>query len=100
MREGQAAVGRTGWDYELVFVDDGSTDSTWEEIGKAQILEPRVRGLRHVQNTGQSAALWTGIRATTAPLIATLDGDLQNDPADFPMMLEELERCDFVCGYR
>lgn len=99
-REVQAAMARTGLDYELVFIDDGSSDGTWGQIGKARSIEPRVRGLRHTRNAGQSAALWTGIRATTSPLIATLDGDLQNDPADYPMMLRELEDCDFVCGVR
>jgi dolichol-phosphate mannosyltransferase len=99
-REVQAAMARTGVDYELVFIDDGSSDGTWEQIGKARSIEPRVKGLRHTRNAGQSAALWTGIRTTTSPLIATLDGDLQNDPADYPMMLRELEDCDFVCGVR
>ena len=69
-------------------------------LGGEVAAKQRVRGLRHKKNAGQSAALWTGIRLTTAPLIATLDGDLQNDPADYPMMLRELEDCDFVCGVR
>ena len=90
----------TGLDYELVFIDDGSSDATWPEIAKANALDSRVRGLRHTRNAGQSAALWTGIQSTTSPLIATLDGDLQNDPADYPMMLRALESCDFVCGVR
>ena len=99
VREVAAAMADTGVDYELVFIDDASKDGTWEEITKARMLViARVRGLRHTRNAGQSAALWTGIQSTTSPLIATLDGDLQNDPADFPAMLEELEDCDFVCG--
>ena len=100
VREVQAAMAGLEMDYELVFIDDASTDATWEQIGKAQVIEPRVRGLKHTRNAGQSAALWTGMQSTTSPLIATLDGDLQNNPADFPMMLEELETCDFVCGVR
>ena len=52
------------------------------------------------RNSGQSAALWTGIQATTAPILATLDGDLQNDPADLPRLIAELERVDFVSGMR
>jgi dolichol-phosphate mannosyltransferase len=99
-REVQAAMAETGVDYELVFIDDASRDGTWEEIAKAQVVEPRTRGLRHTRNAGQSAALWTGIKSTNSPLIATLDGDLQNNPADFPMMLKALEGCDFVCGVR
>ncbi len=85
---------------ELVLVDDASTDDTWKNIAAAHDLDPRVRGLRHDRNSGQSAALWTGFRATAAPVIATLDGDLQNDPADFPRLLAELGRHDLVCGMR
>jgi dolichol-phosphate mannosyltransferase len=86
--------------FELVLVDDASTDTTWEIIRKAGETFPFIRGLRHLRNGGQSAALWTGIQATTSPIIATLDGDLQNDPADLVRMLGELERVDFVCGMR
>jgi dolichol-phosphate mannosyltransferase len=99
-REIQQALKPAGIKYELVFVDDGSTDSTWQRIVSARALESRVRGLRHERNAGQSAALWTGIQSTTAPIIATLDGDLQNDPADLPRLLEELRDSDFVCGVR
>jgi dolichol-phosphate mannosyltransferase len=99
-REVSAAMQGADLDYELVFIDDGSSDATWDEIAKARAQDPRVRGLRHTRNAGQSAALWTGIQSTNSPLIATLDGDLQNDPADFPMMLRALESCDFVCGVR
>lgn len=86
--------------YELVFVDDASTDDTWKKIAEARRLDPRVRGLRHARNGGQSAALWTGIQATTSPILASLDGDLQNDPADLPRLIAELERVDFVSGMR
>jgi dolichol-phosphate mannosyltransferase len=86
--------------YELVLVDDGSSDDTWQKIAEARQTDARVRGLRHARNSGQSAALWTGLQATTAPIIGTLDGDLQNDPADLPKMLAELDRYDFVCGAR
>jgi dolichol-phosphate mannosyltransferase len=94
------ALGSTGRGFELVFVDDASQDQTWERIASARRELPFVRGVRHAYNAGQSAALWTGIQATTAPRIATLDGDLQNDPADLPRLLRELEGCDFVCGVR
>lgn len=86
--------------FELVFVDDASTDDTWQKIAEAQRLDSRVRGLRHARNAGQSAALWTGIQATSSPTIATLDGDLQNDPADLPRLIAELDRVDFVSGMR
>lgn len=87
-------------DYELVFVDDASKDGTWQQIQDLRKSNPRVRGLRHRKNAGQSAALWTGILNTTSPLIATLDGDLQNDPADLPKLLAEMKDSDFVCGVR
>ena len=99
-REVHEAMRGAPFDYELVFIDDGSTDRTWAQIEKAREIEPGVRGLRHTKNSGQSAALWTGIRSTESPLMATLDGDLQNDPADLPMLLQELDQCDFVCGVR
>ena len=99
-REVVAAMQPLGRAFELVFVDDASTDDTWNQIAEARRSDPRVRGLRHAHNAGQSAALWTGIQATTSPIIATLDGDLQNDPADLPRLLAELERVDFVSGMR
>lgn len=86
--------------WELVFVDDASTDGTWENIQAARRRDARVRGVRHAQNRGQSAALWTGLQATDAPIVATLDGDRQNDPADLPRLLGELAQVDFVCGHR
>jgi dolichol-phosphate mannosyltransferase len=88
------------WSYELVFVDDASTDQTWSRILEARSRDPRVRGLRHGRNAGQSAAVWTGFGFTTSPIIATMDGDCQNDPGDFPKMLAELGSYDFVCGVR
>jgi len=99
-QEVSAALLAGRWTYELVFVDDASTDGTWRNIQRARGLDGRVRGLRHTRNCGQSAALWTGIQRTTAAVIGTMDGDRQNDPADFPKMLDALERCDFVCGVR
>jgi dolichol-phosphate mannosyltransferase len=85
---------------ELVLVDDASTDGTWEQIIAANKLDPRVRGLRHGRNAGQSAALWTGFRGSSSPIIMTLDGDLQNDPADLPKLLAGLAEYDVVCGMR
>jgi len=99
-RETAAALAQERRAFELVFVDDGSADATWTEIGAARQRDPRVRGLRHAHNAGQSAALWTGLQATTGPIIATLDGDLQNDPADLPQLLAGLDQADFVAGVR
>ena len=87
---------------ELILVDDASTDRTWEEILKAQRADSRVRAIRHARNSGQSAALWTGFSASRAGIIATLDGDLQNDPADLPRLLALLEEGGYraVSGWR
>ena len=88
--------------WELVLVDDASTDSTWQEILKAQAGDARVRGLRHQNNRGQSASVWTGITSSNSPVICTLDGDLQNDPAELPRMIVLLDQdtLDFVSGRR
>lgn len=86
--------------FEILFVDDCSSDATPQQVVQAGQEDARVRGLRLAKRSGQSAAIWTGIQATASPLIATLDGDLQNDPADLPAMLAMLQSCDFVCGCR
>src|SRR5437879_8481159 len=87
----------SGLDYEIVFVDDGSTDRSAEKIEVA----PNIRILRFERNTGQSAALYAGIRAARGETIVMIDGDLQNDPADIPRLLEQISRgADLVCGYR
>jgi dolichol-phosphate mannosyltransferase len=99
-REVQSALQKQPRSWELVFVDDCSTDDTWQRITEARAADPRVQGVRHLRNAGQSAAVWTGVRASDSPIIATLDGDLQNDPADIPAMLEHLAKHDFICGRR
>lgn len=85
--------------WEVVFVDDGSTDATAAEIAKLQTGEPAFRLVRHDRRCGKTAALRTGIAAARAPWIATMDGDGQNDPADLVRMLVlGLEAPDFVKG--
>lgn len=86
-----------GLDFELVLVDDGSKDATAARVQKG----PRVRLLEFEKNAGQSAAMYAGIQAARGEVIALLDGDLQNDPADIPLLLAEIEKgADLVCGYR
>ncbi len=86
-----------GIDHEIIFVDDGSTDRSAEKIQSA----PNVRVLRFEKNTGQSAALYAGIKAARGQTIVMIDSDLQNDPADIPRLLAEISRgADLVCGYR
>src|SRR6266550_3591381 len=86
-----------GIDHELIFVDDGSTDRTVQRIGPA----PDVRLVRFEKNAGQSAALHAGLQAARGATAVLIDGDLQNDPADIPRLLAEIDRgADLVCGYR
>jgi len=86
-----------GLDHEIIFIDDGSTDRSAEKIEAA----PNIRMLRFENNTGQSAALYAGIKAARGQTIVMIDSDLQNDPADIPRLLEEISRgADLVCGYR
>lgn len=74
---------------EIIFVDDGSTDDTAGVIKKLKQSEPRLRLVRHSVRAGQSAGLRTGIRAATAHLVVTMDGDGQNDPADIPKLFQK-----------
>jgi dolichol-phosphate mannosyltransferase len=84
-------------DYEIVLVDDASTDNTLENIPGGE----RVRVIQFEKNSGQSAAMHAGIHSARGDVIVTLDGDLQNDPADIPAMLTMLNQgWDLVCGYR
>ena len=83
--------------HEIIFVDDGSTDQT-----RARLTESdEVRILHFEQNAGQSAAIHAGANAARGAVVVLIDGDLQNDPADIPRLLAEIERgADLVCGYR
>jgi dolichol-phosphate mannosyltransferase len=76
--------------YEVIYVNDGSTDSTAARLNTAARAFPRLRVIHHAEACGQSAALWSGVRAARASWIATLDGDGQNDPADVPKLLAVL----------
>jgi len=94
-RELHAAL--RGLDYEIVFVDDGSKDETVRRVE----VRPDVRLLEFEKNAGQSAAMYAGIHAARGKVIALLDGDLQNDPADISLLLAEIEKgADLACGYR
>jgi dolichol-phosphate mannosyltransferase len=87
----------TGLDYEIIFVDDGSGDETVARIA----ADSRTRVLRFEKNAGQSAAIFAGLQAVRGEVAVLIDGDLQNDPADIPLLLAEISRgADLVCGYR
>ena len=87
--------------YEIIFVDDGSTDDTANKIKEIAAVDPQVRLLRFRRNFGQTAAMHAGIRHAAGCFIVTMDGDLQNDPRDIPMMVARLdEGFDLVHGWR
>jgi glycosyltransferase involved in cell wall biosynthesis len=90
-----------GIDYELVLVDDGSRDSTFARAAALVRGDPRLRVVRLRRNYGQTAAMAAGIRQARGRVIVTMDGDLQNDPADIPRLLEKLDQGhDIVAGWR
>jgi dolichol-phosphate mannosyltransferase len=79
------------WPFEVVYVNDGSSDGTEAELKRLMAQYPWLRRVRHKQSCGQSSAVRSGVAASRAPLIVTLDGDGQNDPAFIPAMLRALE---------
>ena len=86
--------------YEIVFVDDGSTDATWERL-RAIAAPPRVKAIRFRRNFGKAAGLMAGFAASRGALVFTMDGDLQDDPAEIPRFLAKLdEGYDLVAGYK
>jgi len=90
-----------GIECELILVDDGSTDGSWEAIQSLVAQDPRVRGLKFKSNCGETAASDAGLRAARGKYVMTMDADLQNDPADIPAFIETLEKgWDCVCGSR
>jgi dolichol-phosphate mannosyltransferase len=87
----------TDYDHELVFVDDGSDDNSLQMIHRGS----RVRVVEFAKNTGQSAAIYAGLRAARGAVLVLIDSDLQNDPNDIPRLLVEIEKgADLVCGFR
>ena len=97
----QALEGR-GWTYEIVAVDDGSTDRSLEVLRASRERYPMLRVLALEKNSGQTAALDAAWRAAEGLLVVSLDADLQNDPADIPAMIQKLEatKSDMVIGVR
>ena len=80
-------------DYEIIFVNDSSTDNTNQALSNLKKEMPQLRVIHHLQRSGQSAGLRTGILAANGRIIVTLDGDGQNDPADIPILLKKYEEC-------
>jgi len=92
---------QTGRSYEILLVDDGSTDGTWEQLRSLAAADRRLKVVRLRRNYGQTAAMQAGMQLAQGEAIVTIDGDLQNDPEDIPRMLEKLdEGYDLVHGWR
>ncbi len=97
IRQAMEGVGRP---YEVIYVDDGSSDGSPAILSGLAGQDPRVRVLRQRRNSGQSAALDAGFRFARGAVVVTLDADLQNDPADIPRLLERIGEYDVVSGVR
>jgi dolichol-phosphate mannosyltransferase len=101
-REVTAAFDAAGRSWECLWIDDGSTDDTLDRLRALHGSDPRHEFVAHDRNYGQAAALSTGFSIARGPIIATLDGDLQNDPSDLPRLIEMIEAgmADMVNGVR
>lgn len=97
-----AVATEQSYDLEVLFVDDGSTDGSWDLIRRLSEADPRVRGIRFRRNFGKAAALRAGFEASNGDFIITLDADLQDDPREIPRFLAELreKRLDVVSGWK
>jgi len=98
IREGCEPLGRP---FEIIFVDDGSSDRTFDILKEIHGRDRRVKVIRFRRNFGQTAAMAAGFAHAAGQIIFSMDGDLQNDPADIPLLLAKLEEgYDLVCGWR
>ena len=97
----ELAMSDAGYAWEIIFVDDGSTDGTYNALKDLHSQSGSIKIVRFRRNFGQTAAMVAGFDHTRGEIIVTMDGDLQNDPADIPMLVGKLEEgYDLVCGWR
>ncbi|MEN6319644.1 MAG: glycosyltransferase family 2 protein [Syntrophaceae bacterium] len=97
-----AVMRRQAWPWECIWVDDGSTDGSLSILRKLSVTDSHHRFIAFEHNAGQSAALWAGFKEAGGEMLATIDGDGQNDPADIPILADivRLGKADMVNGYR
>jgi glycosyltransferase involved in cell wall biosynthesis len=99
-RRTQEALASLG-SYELIFVDDGSTDDTWQQITQLHEAQPAVRGVRLRRNFGKAMALKAGFKLARAPILIMMDADLQDDPSDLPKFISKIrDGSDVVVGWK
>jgi glycosyltransferase involved in cell wall biosynthesis len=92
---------KLGIPYEIILVDDGSTDNTWAVIEDLKLTVPALKAIKLRCNCGQTSAMVAGFEGSSGEIIVTMDGDLQNDPADIPLLLKKIdEGFDIVSGWR
>jgi dolichol-phosphate mannosyltransferase len=100
-REIEEVAAASRYDVEVIYVDDGSTDGSWEVIERLAARDPRVRGIRFRRNFGKAPALSAGFAEARGDLIMTLDADLQDDPHEIPRFLEQMNgEVDVVSGWK
>ena len=101
VQETRSALASMGKDYEIIVVDDGSTDGTYPILSRLQKGESKLKVIRFKRNFGQTAALAAGLANARGEVIVPMDGDGQNDPEDIPLLLRKLEEgFDLVNGWR
>ena len=93
---------KAGYSYEIIFVDDGSTDESWAVIGQLKAANPKVRGIKFRRNYGKSAALHVGFQASKGKVVITMDADLQDSPDEIPELYRMIteEGLDLVSGWK
>lgn len=99
-KELKGVLDRLRKDYEIIFVDDGSTDCTFTRLIEISKKDKRLKAIQLTKNFQKAAALMAGFREASGDIIITLDGDLQDDPNEIPKLLQEIKNCDLVVGWR
>ena len=100
VREADEVLSRLGKPYEILVVDDGSTDATFDLLRGLKRNVRALRAIRFAANRGQTTAMAAGFERARGNIVITMDADMQNNPADIPGLLEMLRESDVVCGWR